>query len=174
MSQIQYFVTENYIKVNTPITANVDIKEVLPLIKGAADMFTQHTLGTHFYQDLLTKYNAQTLSPDEETLVDLMQPSIAWRACADAVIELSYQLKNKGIQTQSGDNSNNGEAKMVQFMNRHYAQKAEFYEQMMWKYLVKNKALYPEFTSHLNHNSTCLEHCNGSHNSKFNSQIFFS
>lgn len=174
MAALIYFVTENYIKVNTPITANVDIKEVLPLIKGAADMWTQHTLGTYFYEDLLTKYNAQTLSADEEALVALMQPSIAWRACADAVIELSYQLKNKGIQTQSGDFSASGEAKMVQFMNRHYAQKAEFYEQMMWNYLVKNKALYPEFTSHLNQNSTCLEYCNGAKNSKFNSQVFFS
>lgn len=173
MSQTIFFVTENYIKANTPITANVDIKEVLPLIKGASDMWTQHTLGTYFYQYLLAKYNAQTLNANEEILVALMQPSISWRACADAVIELSYQLKNKGIQTQSGDNSNNGEAKMVQFMNRHYAQKAEFYEQKMWEYLVKNKTLYPEFISELNHNSNCLSHCR-KEGGKFNSQIFFS
>ena len=168
-----YFVTENYLKVNTPITANVNITEVLPLVKGAADMWTQSTLGTYFYNDLLVKYNAQTLNPDEEILVALMQPSIAWRTCADAIIELSYQLKNKGVQTQSGDNSASAEAKMVQFMNRHYAQKAEFYEQKMWEYLVKNKDLYPEFVSSLNNNSTCLNACcNGRNN--FNSQILFS
>ena len=168
-----YFVTENYLKVNTPITANINITEVLPLVKGAADMFTQHTLGTYFYQDLLVKYNAKNLNTDEEILVALMQPSIAWRTCADAVIELSFQLKNKGIQTQSGDNSASGEAKMVQFMNRHYSQKAEFYEQEMWKYLIKNKALYPEFISSLNNNSALLNECSGNE-SKFNSPIFFS
>lgn len=173
MSNQIYFVTENYLKVNTPITANVDIKEVLPLIKGAADMWTQSTLGTYFYQDILTKYNAQTLNADEEVLVVLMQPSIAWRACADAVIELSFQLKNKGIQTQSGDFSASGESKMVQFMNRHYSQKAEFYEQKMWEYLKKNRLLYPEFVSSLNHNSNLLNTCSGNE-SKFNSQIFFS
>ena len=86
MATVIYFVTENYLKVNTPITANVNITEVLPLVKGAADMWTQSTLGTYFYNDLLVKYNAQTLNPDEETLVALMQPSIAWRAAADAVI----------------------------------------------------------------------------------------
>lgn len=176
MATTIYFVTENYLKVNTPITANVNITEVLPLVKGAADMWTQSTLGTYFYQYLLAKYNAQTLNANEEILVALMQPSIAWRAAADAVIELSYQLKNKGVQTQSGDFSASGEAKMVQFMNRHYGQKAEFYEQKTWDYLVKNKALYPEFISSLNNNSTCLEYCNcnGTHNSKFNSPIFFS
>lgn len=175
MAQTIYFVTENYIKVNTPITANVNITEVLPLVKAASDMWTQHTLGTYFYEYLLAKYNAQALSANEEILVALMQPSIAWRACADAVIELSYQLKNKGIQTQSGDFSANGEAKMVQFMNRHYSQKAEFYEQKMWDYLVKNKALYTEFTGPLNNNSSCLDYCNcnSKNNSKFNSQVFF-
>jgi hypothetical protein len=89
------------------------------------------------------------------------------------VIELSFQLKNKGIQTQSGDNSATGESKMVQFMNRHYAQKAEFYELKMFEYLVKNRALYPEFTSQLNNNSTCLNSCNNGRNN-FNSQILFS
>jgi hypothetical protein len=173
MSQTIFFVTENYIKVNTPLTANINITEILPLIRSASDMWTQSTLGTYFYNDLLVKYNAQTLNPDEETLVALMQPSIAWRAAADAVIELSFQLKNKGIQTQSGDNSATGESKMVQFMNRHYAQKAEFYELKMFEYLVKNRALYPEFTSQLNNNSTCLTYCCSGQN-KFNSQILFS
>lgn len=174
MSQIQYFISENYLKVNTVITANVNITEILPLIKGAADMWTQSTLGTYFYEYLLAAYNAQTLTPDEVTLVELMQPAIAWRACADSVFELSYQLKNKGIQTQGGDFTTSSESKMVEFMNRHYVQKAEFYENKMWEYLKKNKDLYPQFTSPLNKDSVLLCHCNNpSDNSKFNSQIFF-
>lgn len=175
MSQVIYFVTENYIKVNTSAQANIDFKNILPLVKGAADMWTQHTLGTYFYEYLLGKYNAQTLNANETILVSKMQPAIAWRACADADIELGYQLKNKGPQTQTGDNSNNAADKMVQFMNRHHSQKAEFYEQMMWKYLVKNKDLFPEFISKLNHNSSCLEFCNQQNKGgKFNSQVFFS
>ncbi len=175
MAQVIYFVTENYLKVNTAITANINITEVLPLVKGASDMWTKPTLGTYFYEYLLAKYNAQTLSANEEILVAMMQPSIAWGACADAYVELSMQLKNKGGQKQSGDNSESVELKAIQFMNRHYAQKAEFYQQEMWDYLVKNKALYPEFTDPLNHNSKCLQYCNCSNgNSKFNTQVFFS
>lgn len=174
MSNTIYFVTENYLKVNTSTQANIDFKNVLPLVKSAADMWTQHTLGTYFYEYLLAKYNAATLNANETILVSKMQPAIAWRACADADIELGYQQKNKGPQTQSGDNSNSPPDKMIQFMNRHHSQKAEFYEQIMWDYLVKNKALFPEFTSTLNHNSKCLDHCNRQENSKFNSQVFFS
>lgn len=172
MAQTIYFVTEAYLKLNTPVTANVNITEVLPLIKGAAFMWTRSTLGNYFFQDLLTKYNAQTLSPDETTLVELMQPSIAWRTCSDAVITLSYQLKNKGIQTQSGDFSFSPEYKAIMFMSTDYAKKAEFYENYMWKYLVKHKDLYPAFTNPLNRDSDCWRWiCD--HGSKFDAQIIF-
>lgn len=172
MAQTIYFVTENFLKTNTPITANVDIVEVLPLIKAAADMWTRSTLGTYFYNDLLTKYNAQTLDANETILVGYMQPSIAWRTAADAIIELSYQLKNKGVQTQSGDFSNSPEYKAIMFMCNHYTKKAEFYENIMWEYLLKNKDLYPVFTNPLNRDSNCLCWLLDKSRNKFNSQIF--
>jgi hypothetical protein len=100
-----YFITETYLKNNTPITANVDVNNVTPYLATQAQLRIMPILGTTFYNDLLTKYNAQTLSPDEEDLVAFIQPIIAWRAAEDAVFGLSLQLKNKGLQTQFGDNS---------------------------------------------------------------------
>ncbi len=78
-------------------------------------------LGTTFYNDLLTKYNNQTLDPDEETLVTFIQPIIAWRAAEDAVFGLSLQLKNKGLQTQFGDNSSSVDRGTIAFSMEHYA-----------------------------------------------------
>lgn len=83
-------------------------------------------LGTTFYNDLLTKYNAQTLDPDEEDLVAFIQPIIAWRAAEDAVFGLSLQLKNKGLQNQFGDNSSSVDRGTIAFSMEHYAQKAAF------------------------------------------------
>ncbi len=167
-----YFCTENYLKANTVLTANINITEILPLVKGAADMFTQHTLGRVFYADLLTKYNAQSLSPDETTLVGYMQPAIAWRACADAVMELSFQLKNKGVVSQSGDNITSTETKTVMLMNQHYINKAEFYENEMWQWLKENKALFPIFLSPANKKEVLGAIIDDKSN-EFNSQIFF-
>ena len=42
-----YFVTENYLKVNTPITANVDVTDVFPYVKPASDMRVQAILGSY-------------------------------------------------------------------------------------------------------------------------------
>jgi hypothetical protein len=148
-----YFVTENYLKTQTPITANVDVNDVTPFIKTQSDMRVQPILGTYFYKYMLTGYNAQTLNVDEETLVTYIQPVVAWRSAEDAVFGLSYQLKNKGLQMQNGDYSTSVTQSEVAFAQDHYAQKASFYETRLFNYLKENKDLYPEFTSELNKDS---------------------
>ncbi len=54
-----YFITENYLKTNTPITANVDVTDVTPYIATQSALRIQPILGTTFYNHLLTAYNAQ-------------------------------------------------------------------------------------------------------------------
>jgi len=162
-----YFVSETFLKTETPITNNVEITDIYPLIKSVADMWTRDAIGTYFYDDLLVKYNAQTLSPDEIKVVEIMQYCIAWRACSDAVLELSFQLKNKGIQTQSGDFSNSPELKTIALMQKHYEQKAAFYDTRLVEFLKENKNLYPLFLDKLNDDSRIKKLCY--HNDNFNS-----
>ena len=148
-----YFVTENYLKVNTPITANVDVTDVFPYVKPASDMRVQAILGSYFYAYLLAAYNAQTLNGDETTLVEKIQPVVAWRAAEQAAFGLTYQLKNKGIQTQFGDYSNNVSQSETAFVMDHYGQMAAFYEKRLTNYLLENKSLFPQFISDLNKDS---------------------
>jgi hypothetical protein len=148
-----YFVTENYLKTQTPITANIDVNNIVPFIKTQSDMRIMPILGTYFYNYILTAYNDQTLTVDEEELVTYIQPAIAWRSAEDAAFGLSYQLKNKGIQTQNGDYSNNVNQSEVNFVQDHYAQKASFYESRLWKYLDTNRDLFANFISQLNRDS---------------------
>jgi len=158
-----YFITETYLKTNTPITANVDVTDVTPYIKTQADLRVQPILGSVFYNYLLAEYNAQTLNPDEETLVGFIQPVVAWRSAEDAIFGLTYQLKNKGLQTQFGDYSGSVSRAEVAFGMEHYAQKASFFEQRLIKYLLANKNLFPQFTSLANRDTDLrpqIEACN--------------
>ena len=148
-----YFVTEAYLKQKTPITQNVSATDIMPFVEPAASAWIQNILGTYFFNHLLTAYNAQSLTAEEEILVAKIQPAIAWRAAADCVLGLTYQLKNKGLQKQNGDNSESVEQTEVTFVMRHYEQKAEWYEAFVRKYLSLNKDLFPEFTSKLNRDS---------------------
>jgi hypothetical protein len=148
-----YFVTEAYLKQKTPITQNVSATDIMPFVEPAASAWIQNILGTYFFNHLLTGYNAQSLTPEEEALVGKIQPAIAWRAATDCVLGLTYQLKNKGLQKQNGDNSETVEQSEVTFVMRHYEQKAEFYESLVRRFLNMNKEDYPEFTSKLNRDS---------------------
>jgi hypothetical protein len=148
-----YFITENYLKTQTPITANCDVNDIVPYIKTQSDLRIQPILGTYFYNDILAKYNAQTLSANEEILVTYIQPIVAWRSAEDAVFGLSYQLKNKGLQLQNGDYSNSVSQQEVAFAQDHYGQKASFYEARLVNYLHTNKDLFANFTSVLNKDS---------------------
>ena len=150
-----YFVTEQWLENNTPITSNVDATDVSIWLTVNAENWVRKIIGTYFFNDLLKKYNNQTLSADEITLVDMMKPAIAWRAASDAVYGLSYQLKNKGLTQQSGDYSEPSELNEVQFGMEHYAQKAANYEQVIYDYLsdYDNAELYPNFESKLNKDS---------------------
>ena len=148
-----YFITESYLKNNTPITKNVDATDIAPYIRPASDMRVQSILGSYFYEYLLGVYNAQTASADETDLIEKIQPVVAWRAAEQSAFGLSYQLKNKGIQQQFGDYSNAVTQNEVAFVMEHYGQMAAFYEKRLIAFILEYKDLFPNFTSLLNKDS---------------------
>lgn len=153
-----YFCTENYLKKYGMITDNTDATDFAPLIQNAAKAFIKPLIGSYFFNDLLDKYNSQTLSDDEKRVVELMQFSIAWRATAEAGVSLTYQLKNKGYQTQSGDNSDAVEDKVVWKLYDHYIQKTIVFDKELKDLLKNEKDLFPMFTSTLNNDSS-IKNC---------------
>jgi hypothetical protein len=153
MANTTYFITENFIKQNGIITQNVDVKDFSPLIQFAAKAFVKKQIGSYFFEDLLTKYNDQTLNADEELMVQKMQYPILWRASAQAAITLTYQLKNKGLQKQDDDNSQAVELKEATFIYDQYVQQAMLFEKEMKDFLIANKADYPVYLDKLNKDS---------------------
>lgn len=158
---MRYFISEKFLKEEGIVSDNVDVKRYAPLIQTAARAFLRPMIGSYFFDDLLLKYNNQTLSPDEIKVVDIMKYSILWRATAEAGVSVSYQLTNKGYQTQSGDFSTSPENSVVWKMYDHYIQKCITFDKDLGDWLLGNKNLYPNFTSKLNNDSTILNSCNG-------------
>lgn len=148
-----YFIGEKYLKENTPITANCAVEDIIPFVKSSSDAWMQPILGTYFYDYLLGVYNAQTLSADELVLVEKIKPCVAWRSASEAVLGLTLQLKNKGLQKQNSDNSESVEDSTMKFVMAHYRQKAESYEGFLISWLKENKDLFPNFVSQLNKDS---------------------
>jgi Fic family protein len=102
---------------------------------------------------MLTKFNNQTLNSNELVLLEMIKEAIGWRCVAQTVYPLSRQIKNKGLQSQSGEFSESVDLTEIKFGMSHYAQFAQVYENQIIKYLEKNKNLFPDFTSDNNDDS---------------------
>lgn len=154
-----YFVTPNYVITTTNIGRSVDQTMITPVIATSCDMWIRNILGTYFYEYLLVKYNAQTLNPDETTLVGgYIKNSVAWRAASEVAIDASIQIRNKGSQVQQGDFSSDASMEQFGFIVKNTQAKAMFYENRLSKWLWDNKDLFPEFTSDLNKDSSAKKY----------------
>lgn len=145
-----YFLTNQRLVDFTTVLGNVDIKLFAPLIPSAADQWVMPRTGTHFFNDLLNKYDAQTLSPREEELVGMIQNSLMWRVASEVVLTSSAQITNKGPQEQSGENSEASSIAKIGMLTKHYGAKADFYDNRIVHFIWTNKKDFPEFTNKLN------------------------
>lgn len=141
-----YFISEQYLKEFTPISANVDPKSIITSVPAVQDMYIQDLLGSNFYNYLWAKYVAQTLNSDEEVLVEKIKPALAYRAAEQVVPFLATLITNKGPQYQNSDNSTNADLNGMRYLRKELQNKAEFYEERVVRYLTKNASLFPEYT----------------------------
>lgn len=167
-----YWITETYLKVSTPLTKNISATDILPNVKTQSDIWIKYHIGSYFNDILLAKYNNQTLTSGETILVSHIQSVVAWRAAAECVFDLTYPLKNKGLQQQNGENSESVEFNIVVFGMKHYNQKAEFYTNVLNNYLIDNESSFPDYASSLNNDSLIKGNCSGNI-SPFGNDMFF-
>lgn len=154
-----YFVTEDYLKTETPITKNVDIQNVAPWVRPACETRLVPILGRHFYRYLLNKYNTQSLNAEEVELIKQIQPCVAWRAGAMAVYGTSRPLKNTGLQQLNSENSSSVNLEEVTFGMETYNQIAAEYQRTLSEYILENREQFPEFMSNSNKDAKLRKAC---------------
>jgi len=142
------FISETYIKNNSPVTYNIDSKDLYSHVDTAEQVHIQSILGSEFYDDLKTKYEAQTLSTDESTLVQYwIKPADLWRSLALALPWIHYNLRNKGFMDNTDDNASHTGFSEFKFMLNETTNRAEFLENQLIKYLCENSSLFSLYTS---------------------------
>lgn len=154
-----YFITPAWLTSHGIFNKNVDELLYTSYVEGVAKAYLKSELGTHFFTDLYNKYNAQTLSTDEQVVVTKMQWAIAFRLKAEVTIEASYQLTNKGLVKQSDDNAEPVELKEFQMRYDSLISRAIQYELDLKKWLKDNSNLYPEFLISTNNDSKWKVEC---------------
>ena len=149
-----YWITETYLKAQTVITKNVDVQMIMPLTQPASDLYVANVLGQEYYTYLLAAYNAQTLTAAEITLVDHIQPMMAWRSAEMALGVGAAAFTNKGAQVQTGEFSVNADIGTLNYVRHEYRNFAEYYEERVIRFLQLNKDDYAGFIAASNKTDT--------------------
>lgn len=159
-----YFITENFIKKNSPLTNNVNISKIEYLIEDSFELVIVNLLGYKFANFLLEKHQEVISGNDpyseiEERLVGYIQKTMVWNVAFSSVEALSDSVTNKGAQKQFGDFSNSSTDSQIRFLSEKYYQRFQDYQDVLIDFLCKNKDEFPEFISSENKGSLILKNC---------------
>lgn len=142
-----YFATEKDFREKTNIHKNVDWSEISPNISEASNIYVRPILGKKFYDDLLTKFNASTLSPDEQKIVDIVQRIVVYRSTDLALTWITFKPTNKGVQQQFGENSQSATLEILKYVRNQAKNMATIHEKELQKTLERDHKLYPIYES---------------------------
>jgi hypothetical protein len=151
------FISEQWLKNNTVLPYNLDVKEYYSFLKIAQDTYIRDVLGDSLYDKLSTNLIAATLTPDQTKLLEMIRPSLAQYIIYKALPFLRDKIKNIGIVSTADDKQNRSDDKAFDRLRQEILDTAEYYMVRVQKYLCHNKALFPEYNysnSDVNPNNT--------------------
>jgi hypothetical protein len=148
MATTALFVTEQFIKENTLIDGNVDMKYITITIADAQRMHILPILGTALYNELDSQIINGNLTALNTTLLnDYIQDALKYWVIFEGIDLFTYHVTNKNISTKSSDNSQPiQQIDVIRLMDRN-RDKAEYFSQRITKYLCTNEALYPLYNN---------------------------
>jgi hypothetical protein len=138
------FISENYIKENSPLDENIDFKKIQSTLWSCQIQHLQNLLGTNLYNDLGAKVIAGTIAGNDEILLtEYVQDCLLYWFLYEVQIPLLYEFRNKNVSTKSSDNAQPiGTDELTRIENR-FKDKAEFHSVRLSNYLCENSELFP-------------------------------
>jgi hypothetical protein len=137
------FCSESYLKSFTPLNNNIDVNDILPHLQLAEEIWTRELLGNDLFQDLKTKFIAQTLSAIEIELVNLLKPMIAYRCAFEAIPFLSTKMRNGGVVKLKGENFDAAPLSEVKYLRDELANRSEYYATRIAQFMCDNSNEFP-------------------------------
>lgn len=142
------FISETFLKQNTQVSDNVDVKYVREAILWAQDSEIQPTLGSTLYNKIKTDIEASSLTGVYKTLVDdYIQITLKHYVTAECLQMAHFKITNKGLQIQDSEQSSPASTSSIDRLVEKEINKADWYRQRLIDYLCENSSSYPEYTN---------------------------
>ena len=138
------FISEKFVKNNSALDENVDMKKILPTIWQSQVQYIQSYLGTVLYDDLEAKVIAGTLAGNDLILVNkYISNALLYWTLYELQIPLLFNFRNKSTATNNSDYSNPIGTKELARIENRMKDKAEFFSERLTDYLSAKANLYP-------------------------------
>lgn len=101
-------ITAVQLKQLTSLSQNIDVELLNPHLLISQQLYVAPILGTALYDDIVNRYDNQTLTGDSLTLYEeYLVPAIGFSAWYSSAPFLAYKTTRAGIQTQSASDGAN-------------------------------------------------------------------
>lgn len=137
------FTSQEYLTDFTPLSKNIDVTEIFPHVESTELIYTREILGGDLYNDLKTKFIAQTLVDNEIELVNLLKQHIAYRSAAESLPFIATKIKNSGVVKLKGDNFDAASLKDIQYLQNTLETRAEYYETRVKEFICLYQSDFP-------------------------------
>jgi hypothetical protein len=133
-----------YIKENTVLHYNVDDGYIKPLISSVQNTKIIPIIGSALFNEITAQVEAGTVTSLNENLIkEYIRPVLKWEVCSQYVRTGTYQLRNKGAGSKSGDGFTPlGEGELFAAKNI-FKDQADYYRLTLSKYLRQNENSFP-------------------------------
>ena len=144
------FIDETYLKQNSPLSAQIDMAEIVPFVKTAEDIYITEAIGSSLSDYLKQAVIGDTtssppLSPQDIVVLDLIRNALVWYSTVDAIPFIWVKLRNVGLVKQSGDNMETLSETEMDRMVAECRTKAVWYINRLIAYLCANGSLYAAY-----------------------------
>lgn len=136
--------SETFVKSVMSISDNVAGKYILPSLREAQEIGLRGIIGDTLLETLKSKQAAGTLTDAYKALVDKAQYYLAYKTVVEVTTKVSYKVGNFGVAKSSDDNLQLASQDEVAKLQYYYQAKADFYCAMLQKWVLDNRASFPE------------------------------
>lgn len=140
-------ISEDYIKTHTSIDDNLTAGYLLPTIKLAQDINLQTVIGTKLYERLMELVNTGSIQNEVayKHLLDVyIQPYLTYSVISMITLPAAFKITNAGVVRTEDEKMSNVSLTDVNLIKEYYNKYANYYKNLLQKYLLDNQSIYPE------------------------------
>jgi len=136
-------ISEELLKLHSPITSDVDITDFVPYLVIAQDLYVAPVLGEPLMNELRLQIESNTLTGHNSDLILKMAPVLAFYTVYQGLPFHWASIVNKGITVRESENSKGIDMNDLAQLRRWVKDDAERFVQLLIEFLCKCRTNYP-------------------------------